>query len=215
MGWAPPCCCHASLWCGRACLPSRRAPPPLPSSPLCRRVIVEAGATGSFSSTVQFPLDSSPAGNIAAAGAASLAQPEAAALLLPHASAPGPALATPAPKGTAAAPEASTLAAEAAPASDAAGAGQDETAAFLAAQEAQEAPLAAPPSAANISSPAGDGCSTTLELLDHPSYSIFRSLVATAGERSLVCMQRCFIARCGGRFDSCHCRPPLQAWRAP
>ncbi|PRW59918.1 Nucleolar and coiled-body phospho 1 [Chlorella sorokiniana] len=153
---------------------------------ILRRVITEAGRTGSFNSTAQFPLEDSPAG-VAAAGAASLSHPEVAALALPRAPAGEPALAASAPNSTAAdpeAPQASPPAAEASasPASGAGPAQDSEATAFVAAQEAQEAPLAAPSLPANSSSLAGADCSTTLDLLDsHASFSIFRSLIATAG----------------------------------
>lgn len=109
-----------------------------------------------------------------------------AALALPQESAAAPALAALAPHATAAAPEgpeASTPAAEASPASDAGAAQDAEAAAFVAAQEAQEAPLAAQPELANSSLLAGGDCSSTLDLLDsHSSFSIFRSLITTAGK---------------------------------
>lgn len=142
---------------------------------------------GTLNSSTQFPLEASSAG-IAAAGAAALSRPEVVALALPHEAAAEPGLAASAVDATAAAPEsaaASAPAAEAAPASDAAAAQDAEAAAFVAAQEAGEAPLAAQPGPANSSWLAGEDCSATLDLLDlHPSYSIFRSLLATAGKQA-------------------------------
>lgn len=159
--------------------------PRCPSTTCCRRVITEAGLSGTFNSTAQFPLDGSAAG-VAAAGAASLAHPEVAALALPQGPVAEPALAAAAPSDAGVAPESSKASPPTAEASLAGGMGaaQDaEAAAFVAAQESQEAPLTAQPGSASGSSPAGEECTSTLDLLDaHSSYSIFRSLIATAGK---------------------------------
>lgn len=193
-----------------------------------RRIITQAGMGGTLNSTAQFPLEASPAG-IAAAGAAALSRPEVAALALPHEAAAQSALVASAVDGTAAAPEsaaASAPAAEVVPASDAAAAQDAEAAAFVTAQEAAEAPLAAQPGAANGSSLAGEDCSATLDLLNsHPSYSIFRSLLATAGKQARGLSEVACAFPWSAIAEGAACRPPniplffptwaVQVWRAP
>lgn len=191
-------------------IPPYPAPPMLPT---CRRVIYEAGLTGVFNSSTQFPLSGTPAG-IAAVNAAAL--PElSAAVPLPEATVPAPnataGVAGSADKGAFGPPAASAAAADPPSPSAEAFAPADVGQADSSPVVTDELLPLLVPTDAGVAVP-GAACNASIMsvLVSSPAFSTFAALIRSAGEPTP--WPSCLCCSCLGMHISLHGE---QAPRAP